>query len=669
MDSAGDCIIAWTDKSTNPATIKAVARESSGSSLAEFVAGAIPTKQVDFPSVGIAPTGNFVVAWQSNIGGPAAQDIRRNSITQPERPSSPIRSPSTRTPRTISRSRAWRCADGSFAITFESNNQDGNGQGIYAQDCTAAGAASGSEFLVNTTTQGNQQDPAIAWSGNNQVIAWDGQGTQNGVTINSGIFLKRFATTGSANQPPTLTVPGTQNSVKNTPLTFSSANGNPISVSDADGNGGLEQVTVEASNGTLAFNTTAGLAVTPASSGSSAGSTLVGTLAQLNAALNGMRFTPTTNFTGTASITIEANDQGNSGGGGPQSSPLDTVSIVVHNPTASDSIPGPQSTTRDVPVTFKPENSNAIYIGSGWNATDLAASHGTFTLATTSGLSFGGGTSNYSPHVQFSGTVAAMNAALDGLIFTPTTGFTGSDTINLTLSSSGLLGLGLLGSSTTYTIPVAINPTPPSQNLAPILTAPGTQAIAENGSLTFSASLGNRISFTDADANNAVEQLTLTGTAGLVQLATTTGLTILSGTGAGDASCTVTGPVSNLVAALDGLVFTPSTNFFGSGGVSITVDDLGNTGAGGAKSATLMVPINVTPVNQPPTISVPAQQSSNENTSVVFSNAGGDPITVADIDADGNSETLSLSVANGSLALAATTGLTFNSAPPAGNRR
>ena len=56
--------------------------------------------------------------------------------------------------------------------------------------------------------------------------------------------------------------------------------------------------------------------------------TFRGTLANVNAALNGMTFTPTPAFSGAASLTITSNDLGNTGTGGPLSD-TDVVNIQV----------------------------------------------------------------------------------------------------------------------------------------------------------------------------------------------------------------------------------------------------------------------------------------------------------------------------------------------------
>ena len=53
-------------------------------------------------------------------------------------------------------------ADGDFVVAWQSNLQDGSGNGIFAQRYNAAGVAQGVEFRVNTTTANFQVSPDIA---------------------------------------------------------------------------------------------------------------------------------------------------------------------------------------------------------------------------------------------------------------------------------------------------------------------------------------------------------------------------------------------------------------------------------------------------------------------------------------------------------------------------
>jgi hypothetical protein len=136
-------------------------------------------------------------------------------------------------------------------------------------------------------------------------------------------------TVSAQNNPPVNTVPGAITIPQNTVLTFIGAN--QISVADVDAanppSDGVITVTLTATNGTLNLSGTAGLSFNSGSNGSAAMS-FDGTIPNINTALNGMTFTPTNNFTGSASVGILSNDQGKTGPGGVKTDD-DTVSITV----------------------------------------------------------------------------------------------------------------------------------------------------------------------------------------------------------------------------------------------------------------------------------------------------------------------------------------------------
>ncbi len=85
-------------------------------------------------------------------------------------------------------------ADGNTVVVWASQNQDGSGWGIYAQRHDAAGNPQGSEFRVNTTTSGDQVDPAIAMDeAGNFVVTWTSSDGSN-----TGIFAQRYNAAGVA---------------------------------------------------------------------------------------------------------------------------------------------------------------------------------------------------------------------------------------------------------------------------------------------------------------------------------------------------------------------------------------------------------------------------------------------------------------------------------------
>ena len=66
--------------------------------------------------------------------------------------------------------------DGGYIVVWEDNFQDGSGYGIFSQRYNASGVAQGGETLVNATTLGNQQHPAVAsLSDGGYVVVWNSE--------------------------------------------------------------------------------------------------------------------------------------------------------------------------------------------------------------------------------------------------------------------------------------------------------------------------------------------------------------------------------------------------------------------------------------------------------------------------------------------------------------
>ena len=158
----------------------------------------------------------------------------------------------------------------------------------------------------------------------------------NGGTANSGVdtsATQTFTITVNAvNDAPVNTVPGTQATAVNMAITFSTAGGNVISIADVDAATSSVQVQLTATSGTMTLSGTSGLTFSAGDGTADATMTFTGTVANINTALDGLTFTPTNQFTGTATVQIVTNDLGATGSGGAQSD-TDSVSITVTNTT------------------------------------------------------------------------------------------------------------------------------------------------------------------------------------------------------------------------------------------------------------------------------------------------------------------------------------------------
>jgi VCBS repeat-containing protein len=139
-------------------------------------------------------------------------------------------------------------------------------------------------------------------------------------------------------------------------------------------------------------------------------------------------------------------------------------------------------------------------------------------------------------------------------------------------------------------------------NEAPVNTVPGaTQTTQEDTNLVFPGT----ISVSDPDGAVTV-QVTLTATHGTLSTNGITGLTFTTGDGTDDPTLVFTGTTTNINARLNGLTYKPDLNYYGTGGaagtISMTTDDQGNTGSGGAlQDGPDVVTININPVNDKPT--------------------------------------------------------------------
>ncbi|MFO0701136.1 MAG: DUF4347 domain-containing protein, partial [Nitrospira sp.] len=112
----------------------------------------------------------------------------------------------------------------------------------------------------------------------------------------------------TGNDPPVNTVPGAQSTNEDTNRVFSTGNGNQISISDLDAGSSAVEVTVSVTNGALTLSGTSGLTFTTGDGTSDTTMTFRGTVTNINTALNGLIYSPTSNYSGGATLTITSRD-------------------------------------------------------------------------------------------------------------------------------------------------------------------------------------------------------------------------------------------------------------------------------------------------------------------------------------------------------------------------
>jgi len=137
-------------------------------------------------------------------------------------------------------------------------------------------------------------------------------------------------------------------------------------------------------------------------------------------------------------------------------------------------------------------------------------------------------------------------------------------------------------------------------NAAPVNSVPVAQKTNEDKKLSFNNANNNLISISDAGAGSKEIKTRLEVTHGTLTLGATSDLTLTTGDGSEDTDMLITGTVGSINNALSGLTFDPTANYSGRSILTITTNDQGHTGSGGAKSDTDAVTITVKPDNDAP---------------------------------------------------------------------
>src|SRR5262249_37045992 len=141
-----------------------------------------------------------------------------------------------------------------------------------------------------------------------------------------------------------------------------------------------------------------------------------------------------------------------------------------------------------------------------------------------SGLTFLTGTGSGDPTMTFQGTQAMINLALYSLVYTPDPSYSGPASITVTVQNlSNTTGGGPQTTTTTAALTIS------KVNQPPTVTVPGVQTAAEDTPVVFSSGNGNAIRVGDPDAGAQPVQVTLTAARGTLTLASSSGLTFISG--------------------------------------------------------------------------------------------------------------------------------------------
>ena len=169
-----------------------------------------------------------------------------------------------------------------------------------------------------------------------------------------------------------------------------------------------------------------------------------------------LNFTPASNASGTADITVVVKDDGGTADGGADTSAPQTFTITVTpvNDAPINNLPFNPQTNQQTPLIFSAANFNAISVTDVDAGTDpirvsLAVTQGTLSLGSTTGLAFTAGDGTDDTAMTFTAPIATINSGLNGLTFKPADGFSGTATLQIVTNDEGHNGDGGAKTATT----------------------------------------------------------------------------------------------------------------------------------------------------------------------------------------------------------------------------
>ena len=270
----------------------------------------------------------------------------------------------------------------------------------------------------------------------------------NDGTTNSAASYAMSLDVTAVNDAPVNNIPAEQFITEDSTLIFSSANGNAISINDVDASGGTMKVLLSVGKGTLTLGSTSGLSFQSGDGVDDRSLSFEGSVADINNALEGMTYTTDAHANGDAVLTIVTDDKGNHGSGGTRTD-TDNININIEavNNAPTNTIPGEQAINQGETLQFSSANGNGISIrdiddnGNAVKVT-LSVDNGHLSLANTVGLSFETGDGSNDPMLVVSGSIADINAALDGLSYMPDADYAGPAVLSIVTDDQGNSGTG-----------------------------------------------------------------------------------------------------------------------------------------------------------------------------------------------------------------------------------
>ena len=195
-DGAGGAVVVWEERRFDGSGDGIVGQryDSSGGEVGgRFRVNSYTLESQFDPDVACAPGGQFVVAWESryqdgyedgifgqrfdSAGGAVGTEFQVNSYTNYDQAYAAVALSGT----------------GEFVVVWASNVQDGFQYGVFGQRFDSAGARAGTEFQVNSYTYDSQNYPDLAADADGDfIVVWSGLDSGG-----RGVLAQRFSSAGT----------------------------------------------------------------------------------------------------------------------------------------------------------------------------------------------------------------------------------------------------------------------------------------------------------------------------------------------------------------------------------------------------------------------------------------------------------------------------------------
>jgi len=194
----GDFIVAWESGGQDGSDLAIFGRRYGTDATPmgeEFLVNTYTVGDQGRPAVTGLAAGGFVIAWESTDQDNYGRGVFAQRFDDDEMPLGQEFRINTDPLGAQRRPALAALIDGGFVAAWDSGGQDGSGRGVFAQRFDSDGAFSGGEIQVNLHTNSHQQTARVAGLANGGfLIAWESQG-QDGNSW--GLFAQHFDATGA----------------------------------------------------------------------------------------------------------------------------------------------------------------------------------------------------------------------------------------------------------------------------------------------------------------------------------------------------------------------------------------------------------------------------------------------------------------------------------------